>query len=74
MIGELDLLHSSFVVNLLAAIVTLLSAVLIKFLPEMTEKRMPITLQDITKVQFPELFRNKDVKVMLKLVDTASFF
>ena len=63
MIGELDLLHSSFIVNLLAAIVTLLSAVLIKILPDMTEKRMPVTLHDITRVQFPELFKNENGKV-----------
>ena len=63
MIGELDLLYSSFIVNLLAAIVTLLSAVLMKILPDMTEKRMPVTLHDITRVQFPELFKNENVKV-----------
>ena len=38
MIGELNLLHSSLIVNTLAAIVTLLSAVLIKILPDMTKE------------------------------------
>jgi hypothetical protein len=41
----------------LAAIVTLLSAVLIKILPDMTKERMPV--EDISKVQFPEMFRNE---------------
>jgi hypothetical protein len=59
MIGELNLLHSSFIVNTLAAIVTLLSAVLIKILPDMTKERMPVALDDISKVQFPEMFRNE---------------
>ena len=58
MIGELNLLHSSLIVNTLAAIVTLLSAVLIKILPDMTKERMPVTLEDISKVQFPEMFQN----------------
>ena len=62
MIGEYDL-FSSFGVSLLAAIVTLLSAGFIKILPDLTEERMPVTLQDITKVQFPELFKNENVTV-----------
>ena len=53
-IGELKLLHSSFVVNALAGIVTLISALLIKVLPDMTKENMPVTSQDIEKVQFPE--------------------
>ena len=56
MIGELNLLHSSVIVNVLAALVTLLSAFLIKILPDMTKHRMPVSLQDIAKVQFPEMF------------------
>ena len=63
MIGELNLLHSSFVVNILAAVVTLLSAFLIKILPDMTKSRMPVSLQDIVKVQFPEMFKpNNDAE------------
>jgi len=53
-IGELKLLHSSFAVNALAGIVTLISALLIKVLPDMTKENMPVTSQDIEKVQFPE--------------------
>jgi hypothetical protein len=53
-IGELKLLHSSFAVNTLAGIVTLISALLIKVLPDMTKENMPVTSQDIEKVQFPE--------------------
>jgi hypothetical protein len=38
----------------LAGIVTLISALLIKVLPDMTKENMPVTSQDIEKVQFPE--------------------
>ena len=61
-IGELKLLHSSFVVNALAGIVTLISALLIKVLPDMTKENMPVTSKDIEKVQFPE--KNSDISVL----------
>ena len=46
------------VVNALAGIVTLISALLVKVLPDMTKERMPVTSKDIEKVQFPERFSN----------------
>ena len=51
-IGEMKLLHSSFLVNILAGIVTLISALLIKVLPDMTKEKMPVTSKDIENVQF----------------------
>ena len=57
-VGEMKLLHSSMVVNTLAGIVTLISALLIKVLPDMTKEKMPVTSKDIEKVQFPERFSN----------------
>lgn len=51
--GELKLLHNTPVVNSLAGLITLLSALLLRFLPDMTKSRMPVTHSDIEKVQFP---------------------
>ena len=51
-VGEMELLHSSSLVNSLAGIITFISALLVNILPEMTQKRMPQTLEEIKAVQF----------------------
>lgn len=38
----------------MAGIITLLSGFLVKVVPDMTKSNMPITWEDIRRVQFPE--------------------
>ena len=59
-VGELEIFHSSIAINIVAGIVTLISGAFIQFLPDMTRQKMPVTFEDIAKVQFPENRYNKE--------------
>ena len=55
-VGEMKILNESPVVLTLAGVLIMISAFLIKVIPDMTKHKMPNTLQDVLMVQFPQRF------------------
>ena len=59
-VGEMKILNESPVVLTLAGALIMISAFLIKIIPDMTKHKMPNTIQDVLLVQFPERFNEND--------------
>ena len=59
-IGEMKILNESPVALTLAGVLIMISAFLIKIIPDMTKHKMPNTVQDVLLVQFPERFNENN--------------
>ena len=59
---EMKLLHFNVAVNAMTGIIILLSGLFIQFLPDMTQKNLPKTWEDISKVQYPSYSKKSDLE------------
>ena len=72
LIGEMKMLNESQVVLALAGGLILISAFLIKVIPDMTKHKMPNTVQDVLLVQFPQRFPEEPNATSMATLNTVT--